>query len=226
MERLDWARLLMPGTIVEETALRRQIFLTADARDFAKLLALAERYRRRFPASAYAAAFQPKLVEIVLDAALASDPESLDGLDAALRALPAAERRAAVLSLARTALLRGKLRLARLAAEAAARLAEAGSADATRADLYWAAAAIVPSDHAAALAKAESLSPASLDPADRELLQAVLALGRTLRAWPKPEAAAGLQTAAANLSPSARATLDRASAALAEAGKALKGEGR
>src|SRR4051794_26624665 len=226
MERLDWARLLMPGTIVEETALRRQIFLTADARDFAKLLALAERYRRRFPASAYAAAFQPKLVEIVLDAALTSDPESLDGLDAALRALPAAERRAAVLSLARTALLRGKLRLARLAAEAAARLAEAGSADATRADLYWAAAAIVPSDHAAALAKAESLSPASLDPADRELLQAVLALGRTLRAWPKPEAAAGLQTAAANLSPSARATLDRASAALAEAGKALKGEGR
>src|SRR4051794_41002428 len=115
MERLDWARLLMPGTIVEETALRRQIFLTADARDFAKLLALAERYRRRFPASAYAAAFQPKLVEIVLDAALTSDPESLDGLDAALRALPAAERRAAVLSLARTALLRGKLRLARLA---------------------------------------------------------------------------------------------------------------
>ena len=76
MERLDWARLLIPGTIVEETALRRQIFLTADARDFAKLLALAERYRRRFPASAYAAAFQPKLVEIVLDAALASDPES------------------------------------------------------------------------------------------------------------------------------------------------------
>ena len=55
---LDEARLLSPGTIVEEAALRRQIALLAAAGSADRYEALATQYLRRFPNSVYAGGFR------------------------------------------------------------------------------------------------------------------------------------------------------------------------
>ncbi len=58
---LDEARLLVPGTLVEEAALRRQIFLSADAATLDKFVSLSRQYLRRFHTSVYAGNFKHRL---------------------------------------------------------------------------------------------------------------------------------------------------------------------
>ena len=59
VELLDWARLLSPGGLVEEAALRREIALLAGAKDVARVAMLTRQYVTRFAASLYAADFLP-----------------------------------------------------------------------------------------------------------------------------------------------------------------------
>ena len=57
VELLDWARLLAPGGLVEEAALRREIALLAEAKDVGRAAMLTRQYATRFAASLYAADF-------------------------------------------------------------------------------------------------------------------------------------------------------------------------
>src|SRR5262249_9191434 len=57
IERLDDARLLLPGTLVEEAALRREILLVGQAGDFDKFEFLTQSYIRRYRHSVYAGDF-------------------------------------------------------------------------------------------------------------------------------------------------------------------------
>ena len=65
VELLDWARLLSPGGLVEEAALRREIALLAGAKDVARVAMLTRQYVTRFAASLYAADFLPDLAGVV-----------------------------------------------------------------------------------------------------------------------------------------------------------------
>ena len=60
IERLDEVRLLMPGTLVEEAALRREIFLVGQVDDFDKFESLAMQYFRRYRHSIYAGTFRQR----------------------------------------------------------------------------------------------------------------------------------------------------------------------
>ena len=55
---LDDARLLAPGTLIEEAAFRRQIALIASAGDGERYEMMVARYLRRFPNSVYAGNFR------------------------------------------------------------------------------------------------------------------------------------------------------------------------
>ena len=57
LDLLDWARLLAPGGLVEEAALRREIALLAEAKDVGRAAMLTRQYVTRFAASLYAADF-------------------------------------------------------------------------------------------------------------------------------------------------------------------------
>ena len=57
IERLDDARLLLPGTLVEEAALRREILLVGQAEDFDKFEFLTLAYIRHYRNSVYAGDF-------------------------------------------------------------------------------------------------------------------------------------------------------------------------
>ena len=54
---LDWARLLAPGGLVEEAALRRETALLTEAGKSPRVATLTRQYATRFPASLYAADF-------------------------------------------------------------------------------------------------------------------------------------------------------------------------
>lgn len=84
---LDDARLLAPGTLVEEAALRRQTFLVAVAGDRDGFEMLASQYMRRFPNSVYAGSFREQYAMEITGERYAA--ERLPRLEATLRELEA-----------------------------------------------------------------------------------------------------------------------------------------
>ncbi|HEY5827627.1 MAG TPA: hypothetical protein VIV01_04650, partial [Hyphomicrobiaceae bacterium] len=139
-------------------------------------------------------------------------------------AMGPAERRDAYLSIAREALARGKVELARFAAGGAARLAEGEEADRRRAKLYEGAALVATAGFEAALATLQALDEAQLAEEDLALLEAARAVGAEV-ARPTPSAeATGTKpaedmAAAFNVAGTARGAIARADELIAIASK-------
>ena len=179
---LDQARLLVPGTLVEEAALRRQIFLSADAATFDKFVSLSRQYIRRFRTSVYASNFKHRLTSFATTIAVSGDLAELAKLEPVLAELPAAERRGLYLELAQAALVQGKTVTGRYAADKAAGLAEDSSVDAARAKLYAAAASAPTNDASAGRSILAQVDASRLSARDAELRDAALTVAKTVDA--------------------------------------------
>jgi chemotaxis protein MotC len=179
--RLDEARLLLPGTLVEEAALRREILVAGQADDFDRFEALSQRYLRRFRQSIYSENFRQRLGRAIAGFSFAQQPARFPRLVALLDQLDGADRPTLYLRIARSALMNGKVDMADLAAERALTLTEVGSAARERARFYRAAARIVTSAHEEALLDLQQIEVGRLPERDAELLRAALAVGRNVR---------------------------------------------
>ena len=188
---LDEARLLSPGTLIEEAALRRQIAIVATAKDLDRFDMLSANYLRRFARSVYAGAFRRQLATDVAGREDAGSVGRMTKLAAALEAVDAAERLDIYLSIAREALIKGKAELARLAADSAARLADKDSAEQRRARLYEAAALVVGNGIDKGTSALEAMDKAELDEEDAELLDAARSVAAEIRRLPAPSEASG-----------------------------------
>jgi chemotaxis protein MotC len=184
IERLDEVRLLMPGTLIEEAALRREIFLVGQVDDFDKFEALATQYFRRYRHSIYAGNFRQRFALSVARFSFAQQADRFPRLVAVLNHLDRASQRALYLLITRTALVRGKTDMANLAAERVIALTEEGSPDRARAHFYGAAARLVTPSHEQALRDLQQIDTGRLSEQDAELLSAALALGRNVRKPP------------------------------------------
>ncbi len=178
---LDAARLLVPGTLVEEAALRRQIFLLADGATLDKFVKLSRQYIRRFHGSVFASNFKGRLLSFAVRTALEGDVALLAKFDPIFAELPLPERRASYLVLSRDALVAGRPEAARYAAARAAALAP-GPAEGERARLYAAAAGAASDAAPAARASLAALDAARLPPHDAELRDAALAMSASVDA--------------------------------------------
>ena len=187
---LDDVRLMMPGTLIEEAALRREIFIVGQDDDFDKFEALAIRYFRRFRHSIYAGNFRQRFATSVARFSFAQRPDRFPRLVAVLDHLDRISQRGLYLLIARTALVRGKTEMAVLAAERASVLSDDGSPERLRAHLYHAAARVVTSGHREAIAELEKIDKGKLSDRDMELQTAALAIGLNVRKA-LPEAAKG-----------------------------------
>ena len=183
---LDLARLLLPGTLVEESALRREIASVGDLGDKEKFESLAVQYMRRFQGSAYFASFLQQFSSLFVRLDLAGDPQRFPKLDRMLAELPPDRRRSLYLSIARAALIAGKTATARYSAERAHGLAEPGSHEAQLATLFEAAAMVAGDDLDAGLAKLKSLADAPFVDADAAIREAALSVAEQVRRWPDP----------------------------------------
>lgn len=184
---LDVARILAPGTLVEEAALRREIFLVDETGDFDKFVAMSGQYIRRFRNSAYADNFRLHFSEAVTRLDIAGNPQQLAQLDDLFTDLSADEQVRYYLLIARSCLIKGKVDLTHFAASRAESLAQPDSAEASRAQLYRGAASILTSDYAQGLAQLQSLDSTRLSATDRVLKDAALDLARQIRELPQAD---------------------------------------
>ncbi len=192
---LDWARLVAPGSLVEEAALRREIGLLAEAHDTPRVALLSRQYADRFAASLYAPDFFHDLALMIARTRLAEDPANYHLLSEAAARLPAEGRRDFLLTLARAAAVSGRFDAAASAASEALRRAGPGSVEEARGRLYLDAGRIFSDAYDSALADLRGISATKLDRTDAALLTAALSVAAQLRATPDT-AAVGSQAPA------------------------------
>lgn len=173
LKMYDWARLTAPGTIVEESALRRSITIALDAGMTKEGLNYSNQYARRFLHSPYASQFADLFVALTVDnvhvVGLEKIRDTVDVMDP--------DRRQAVyLRIARQATIAGESELARMAAEEAAKIQTPGVTKDILANFYGGLADIS-SDNVDKVAQGLDLVPeALLSPKDRMLKAAAQAI--------------------------------------------------
>ncbi len=155
MQLLAVARLVAPGTLVEEAAIRRQLLVADRQRDEDQVRSLARQYLDRFRHSVYAGNFRVRFAAALSHMSMLDSEEHFGELDDMLAMVEPESRCDLYLTVALASAVDGRATAARLAAERASGLALAGSLQEARAKLY----------HAAALAA----MPALTDKAESEI---------------------------------------------------------
>lgn len=224
---LDYARLLAPGTLIEEAALRREIVLFSDIAEIDRFILLASQYERRFKKSVYADNFHQRFAGSLVRLGILSDAARFERLDALIGEIRSnAERLDIYLMVAQAALLNGNVPVARIAAARAVGLATTPGVEAARATLYEGGAEVFGSDFDAGLAKIKSIDVTRLPQRDMEMAKALMSMTRRIHDWPSAEAqeAATADAVPETANPAARAdtaAIDMAQQALAETDKLL-----
>ena len=184
VDLLDWSRLLAPGGLVEEAALRREIALLAEANDVTRLAMLTRQYVTRFSASLYAADFLRDLAGAVVRLGLADDPANYKLIANAVASLPPDGRRTFLLNLAKSGIVNARFGVAALAATEALESSTTDSPETMRARLYLAAGRLFSDGYDAAVADLRTLSESKLDRSDASLLSEVRRVAAQLRVLP------------------------------------------
>jgi chemotaxis protein MotC len=173
LKMYDWARLTAPGTIVEESALRRSISIALNTGMTREGLNYSNQYARRFLHSPYASQFADLFV------ALAVDSVHLIGLDKirdTVDVMDPDRRQAVYLRISRQATIAGEMELAKMAAEEAAKIDTPGVKKDILANFYGGLAEIS-SDNVEKVAEGLDLVPEGLlSPRDRMLKAAARAV--------------------------------------------------
>jgi chemotaxis protein MotC len=218
IESLALARLLAPGTLVDETALRRQISLVGQTQDVEAFAYLSRQYARRFKSSLYAEEFRESFTQTFMRIGIAAPEDQLIKLKPILESFEPDERCRLAILISRASLLSGAWRSAESFADTIMRPPIDPSCDIPRARFYRAAArAFLPKNEADLIAL-DRFDPDRLIPEDRALRRASLAYARIVRSFPdsvEPDTETKASLPAAQ-------TLADAMTALAEADRLLQ----
>lgn len=174
LKLLDQARLLAPGSLVEEGALRRSVFIAAEINELDRLEKATAQYMRRFDHSVYAEHFRQAFATSLARFDIGRDPAKFPQLVATLHAFGREQQRAVLLILARDALVNGRFEQARKASEEVAKLPGSDQATVTRASLYTAAARIATDRGGGALETLKRIDPSRLQPVEQEIHRTAL----------------------------------------------------
>ena len=218
MQLLSVARLMAPGTLVEEAAIRRQLLVADRQRDEDMVRSLARQYLDRFRHSVYAGNFRVRFAAALSHMGSIDTEAHFGELDDMLAMVEPESRCDLYLTVALASAINGRITAAKLAAERASGLALAGSVQEARAKLYHAAAlAAIPHLADQAVSEIKSLDRSLLSASDQAFYAVVVAtldgvmsgtdLGRIDVAAAKPLGAGALVEAPAIIK-KAQAALD------------------
>ncbi len=181
----DWARLVAPGTIVEEAALRRSVALATQAGLTAQGLGYAQRYVRRFLHSPYAGQFADLFVTFVVERSKEMKAGDVTGI---LDFMDAPRQREVYLRIARRAAIEGRLELAELAASRAKAIpGDESEAFQSLAALYGGLAGIPTPGIDAARQNISTIPEGELNARDRALREAAQAVADAVLQPPDPD---------------------------------------
>jgi chemotaxis protein MotC len=199
---LKTAGLLLPGTLVEEAALRQRAILAAKTSDVEEFSSAVSTYFRRFQRSAYLAGFETQVMFYIVRF---GSKDGVTILQEILHAQPNGWGRCLscfLSAIAEQAILTGKLELAETASAAAMPMVAADSRQRQRLTLYSGIVAILQDKLPEGTAVLRSVEEAKLGPDDRKLLEASLDLAGKLQKTPvaynKPDPKAAGQQAKGN----------------------------
>lgn len=193
---LDRARVISPGTIVEESALRRETILVAKMGQLDRFDALSAQYLRRFGSSIFVGTFARQFAQEIVAHKYADDEKRLAKLDAALRELPDVPRIEASLAIAEEAIAIANVELVRFAGRIAAIDPKQYPQEATRMRLFEAAALIVTDNFDEASRALWSIDRSKLSAHEEALLDAALDVAKDISRAPSlSQAAAATETA-------------------------------
>jgi chemotaxis protein MotC len=181
LQLLDLARLLEPGTLVEEAALRKEMFLIGSTGDLDKFALLARRYMHGFAKSVYAENFKQLEIKMASDIGKGDSAESNARLEQLLNGVDKRERQDIYLAVAKSAVLEGRPTTASFAGSAAAKLSEKPDSAEARAQVYYGAATVVGSDYDLGVKALNSVDPVRLTDRDAALRASALEIATMIR---------------------------------------------
>ncbi len=178
-------RLLKPGTLMEEAALRRALFLAGGEGDVKTFMKLASAYIRRFRNSWYVSDFLRRFAWLLVRLDYGREPFLVERMEPLISMLT--KRRQALLhaAVARAAVLEGKRKLAVVAGRRALSIYPDAPRFAARVKTWIAAAEVVSPDPGGAMEVLEGIAPDELDERDRRLRTAALVVGRAIVEEPR-----------------------------------------
>lgn len=186
IKRFELARLLAPGSLVEQGALRRQTMLASKLGRWDQAEKLAGQYLRRFGKAVYAPTFYREIAEQLAGELDTRDEDQFARLTKLFALLGEKERRQTYLLLAERAILGGKVKMARFAAARASELYPEGSAERARLQVYGAAANVASDQTSAGLSLLESVDRNRLGERDTLLADAAQEVGGDVLREPGP----------------------------------------
>lgn len=183
----DWARLVAPGTNIEEAALRRSIALATRGGLPEKGFDYSLAYARRFLASPYASQFADAFVEL---AVVNYSETTEDRIQEILSFMDSPRQREVYLRIARRAAIGGMQSLARLASERAASLSDGTEAGPALANLYSGLVNIPSKGILEAVEEISAIPEEALSPRDRALRRAAEVVAQEVLRRPEPDSLA------------------------------------
>jgi chemotaxis protein MotC len=180
----DDARLLAPGTLIEESALRQEILLLAKEGDTQRFDVLSDQYSRRFSKSLFASTFRRQFIAGFARQSYKSMSEWISRTEAQLQKVPEGERIGMYLAIAEEAAKGGHFDIGRFAAGNALKLAMPGSREFSRANLYEGAILVATDDYDDGLNRLAAVDETQLGASDREIYDSALLVSRRVRQWP------------------------------------------
>lgn len=180
----DDARLLSPGTLVEETALRLAIEATITQGDHAKFEALTLRYFRRFPRSPFLAAVIKPVALTIADSGYSEREGGARWIGAVVQYLDPNKLVAFYTALADAGLRHSKLATTVHAARMAQKYVRKGSTEEAWALAYEGGALVIGGDRAEGLARLAAAESISANPSVQELIAAARAVVKLIIAQP------------------------------------------
>lgn len=225
-ELFDLARLLMPSSLVEEAALRREISIIDALHASDKFLLLGRRYIAQYAKSPFARNFWDEIGATMLRVALKMEEQRLAELQALFKDSAASTKFDVYMSVARLAILNARIALASVQTKRAAPFAETRAAK-NRLEFYMAAIDALSGEFENATPALQKIDARSFSRADlemREIVTAAVARLQSASDGDAPVAAKERETqdAPPNVSPleaSARQALAESEALLQRATK-------
>ncbi|HEY8065729.1 MAG TPA: hypothetical protein VIF40_13550 [Methylosinus sp.] len=173
-ELFDLARLLMPSSLVEEAALRRELSIVDAVQDSNKFLVLGRRYGAQYAKSPFSRNYWDEMRAATLRAAASGEAPRLGEFRAMMKSASPALRFETHMGVARHAILSGRVALATTETQYAGPLADSPSARA-RVELYRAALAGLAGDFETAEVEFQKIDPRILPSAEVEVRNIVTA---------------------------------------------------
>ena len=178
------SRLLVPGTLIEESALRRSLVLFKKKEDLPQLVTTSSLYYRQFGQSVFGPVFDDRLATAVVEFDDDALGEIQEELSKVVKLTSENRQKKIFLMFAKKAVLNGKMAFARFTSSNAATIDENDAQTVARAHLYMAAADVVSETPEKGLNALGEIDSKILSDDDKSIMKNASKVGSAIAQWP------------------------------------------